>query len=169
MEIDEIKRAKTGDKYAFENIIMEHIDYLYRIAFSILRDENNVEDAIQNTVMKCYENLPKLRKNEFFKTWLTKILMNECNNVIRNNRRIVYLEDLERHEDSYEQNKEMKLDLKDIIKTMSNDLREIVNYYYLQDKKISEISKILKVPEGTVKSRLSRARKILTSMLREDI
>lgn len=168
-EIENIKQAKKGDKQAFEAIIMKHIDYLYRIAYTTLRNENNIEDAIQNTILKSFEKIHTLRKEEFFKTWITKILMNECRNLMRKEKKIIYLEEIERAEDEYVQEKEIKLDIKEVLKHLSNEYREVINYYYIQEKKISEISKILKVPEGTVKSRLSRARKIMAEMLKYDI
>lgn len=168
-EIEKIKQAKKGDKVAFETIIMNNIDYLYRIAYTTLRNENNIEDAIQNTILKSFEKIHTLRKEEFFKTWITKILMNECKNLMRKEKKIIYLEDVEREEDSYTQEKEAKMDIKEVLKHLSDDYREVVNYYYIQEKKISEISKILKVPEGTIKSRLSRARKMMADMLKYDI
>jgi len=169
LEIEEIKKAKKGDKVAFESIIMENIDYLYRIAYTTLRNENNVEDAIQNTILKSFEKIHTLRKEEYFKTWITKILMNECKNLIRKEKKIIYLEEIERTEDIYVQEKEVKLDIKEVLKHLSNEYREVINYYYIQEKKINEISKILKVPQGTVKSRLSRARKIMADMLKYNI
>lgn len=168
-EVENIKQAKKGDKSAFETIIMKNIDYLYRIAYTTLRNENNIEDAIQNTILKSFEKIHTLRKEEYFKTWITKILMNECKNIMRKEKKFVYLEEVERTEDEYIQEKESKMDIKEVLKHLSNDYREVINYYYIQEKKISEISKILKVPEGTIKSRLSRARKIMADMLKYDI
>lgn len=165
-EIETIKQAKKGDKKAFETIIMNNIDYLYRVAYMTLKNENNIDDAIQNTILKSFEKIHTLRKEEFFKTWITKILMNECKNLMRKEKKIVYLEDVERTEDEYVQEKDTKIDIKEALKNLNNDYREVVNYYYIQEKKISEISKILKVPEGTIKSRLSRARKIMADMLK---
>lgn len=168
-EIENIKQAKKGNKVAFETIIMNNIDYLYRIAYTTLRNENNIEDAIQNTILKSFEKIHTLRKEEFFKTWITKILINECKNLMRKEKKIVYLEDIEREEDLYTQEKEVKMDIKEVLKHLNDDYREVVNYYYIQEKKVSEISKILKVPEGTIKSRLSRARKMMADMLKYDI
>lgn len=168
-EIESIKKAKKGDKVAFETIITNHIDYLYRIAYTTLRNENNIEDAIQNTILKSFEKIHTLRKEEYFKSWITKILMNECRDLMRKEKKIIYLEDVERTEDEYIQEKETKLDIKEVLKHLSSEYREVINYYYIQEKKISEISKILKVPEGTIKSRLSRARKIMADMLKYDI
>ena len=79
MNTDEIKRAKKGDKNAFENLIMKDFDYLYKVAFTILGNEIYVEDALPSTVLKSFEKIHTLRKEEFFKTWVTRILINECN------------------------------------------------------------------------------------------
>lgn len=78
MQIEQIKKAKKGDKQAFEEIIMENIDYLYRVAYGILNNEEDISDAVSNTVLKSFEKLKKLKKEEFFKTWITRILINEC-------------------------------------------------------------------------------------------
>lgn len=169
LDIEKIKQAKKGDKVAFEAIIMDNIDYLYRVAYTALRNEDNVDDAIQNTILKSFEKIHTLRKEEFFKTWITKILINECKNLMRKEKKIVYLEDVERTEEEYIQEKEAKMDIKEVLKHLNDDYREVINYYYIQEKKVSEISKILKVPEGTIKSRLSRARKMIADMLKYNI
>ncbi len=66
---------------------------MYRIAKAMLRDETNIEDAIQTTILKAYENIKKLKKEEFFQTWLIRILMNECNNIIRTYKKIIVTEE----------------------------------------------------------------------------
>ena len=76
MELEKIKEAKSGNKEAFEEIIMENIDYFYRIAYTILKNEEDASDAISNTVLKAYTKIKQLQKDEFFKTWITKILKN---------------------------------------------------------------------------------------------
>lgn len=58
-------------------------------------------------------------------------------------KKIVYLEDVERKEDEYIQEKETKIDIKEVLKHLNDDYRELINYYYIQEKKVSEISKIL--------------------------
>ena len=59
---------------------------MYRIAKAMLRDETNIEDAIQTTILKAYENI-KIKERRVFQTWLIRILMNECNNIIRTYKR----------------------------------------------------------------------------------
>ena len=158
MEIEKIKEAKLGDKEAFEEIIMENIDYFYKIAYTILKNEEDASDAISNTVLKAYTKIKQLQKDEFFKTWITKILKNECYDIIRKNKKIVYIEEYKQENLKYSHEKEEQVDIKKAIQSLNENLSEIVILYYIQDKSIAEISKILKIPQGTVKSRLYKAR-----------
>ena len=69
MELEKIKEAKKGNKEAFEEIIMENIDYFYRIAYAILKNEDDASDAISNTVLKAFTKISQLKNEEFFKTY----------------------------------------------------------------------------------------------------
>lgn len=177
MPIEQIKKAKKGDKQAFEEIIMENIDYLYRVAYGILNNEEDISDAVSNTVLKAFGKLKTLKKEEFFKTWITKILINECHDQIRKNKKIVYIDDYKQEQQEkmlYNTNtpeKEIQIDIKQAIKQLEPDLKHIVILYYLQEKSIGEIAQEIHIPEGTVKSRLSRARKSMAEILKykEDI
>ena len=171
MEIEQIKRAKKGNKQAFEEIIMENIDYLYRVAYGILQNDDDISDAVSSTVLKAFEKIKTLKKEEFFKTWITRILINECNNLLRNKKKIAYIEDYQQEKEVQTQDKELQIDVKNAVNNLEPDLRKTVILYYFQEKDISSISRELKIPEGTVKSRLSRARKIMASTLnyKEDV
>ncbi len=68
--------AKKGDHEAFIALIHTEKAKMYRIAKAMLRDETNIEDAIQTTILKAYENIKKLKKEEFFQTWFIRILIN---------------------------------------------------------------------------------------------
>ena len=65
---------------------------MYRIAKAMLRDETNIEDAIQTTILKAYENI-KIKEGRVFQTWLIRILMNECNNIIRTYKKVIVTEE----------------------------------------------------------------------------
>ena len=171
MEIEKIKEAKLGDKEAFEEIIMENIDYFYKIAYTILKNEEDASDAISNTVLKAYTKIKQLQKDDFFKTWITKILKNECYDIIRKNKKIVYIEEYKQENLKYSHEKEEQVDIKKAIQSLNENLSEIVILYYIQDKSIAEISKILKIPQGTVKSRLYKARSEIAKQInyKEDI
>ena len=74
-----VERAKNKDKTAFSELIVKVKKELYLIAKTKLNNEEDIGDGIQETVLISYKNLKKLRKNEIFKTWIIRILINECN------------------------------------------------------------------------------------------
>ena len=145
-------------------IISENMNSLYRVAFSILKNEDEIYDAISNTTVIVFEKICDLKKVEFFKTWITRILINECYKIYNQNKKIVYLDTMSQegldYNDTYSD-----LDVKEIIKNLKNDLKEVVVLYYFEDLGVKEISEILEIPQGTVKSRLFRARIELEKVL----
>lgn len=75
---DLVKRAKKGDKEAFILLMDHHRQMLYNTALLVLHREDDALDAIQDTILACWENLPSLQKDRYFKTWLVRILLNKC-------------------------------------------------------------------------------------------
>ena len=73
---DLVKRAKKGDKEAFILLMDHHRQMLYNTALLVLHREDDALDAIQDTILACWENLPSLQKDRYFKTWLVRILLN---------------------------------------------------------------------------------------------
>ena len=169
MNIERVRKAKEGDVDEIGNIIMENMQSMYRVAFSILKNEEEIYDAISNTTVIVFEKIATLKKEEFFKTWITRILINECYKIYNQNKKIIYLENcspetLEGMKFT-EKDRLDEIDTRNLIKGLNKDLKETVTIYYLEDFSVKEIAKILEVPEGTVKSRLSRARKDLEKIL----
>lgn len=72
-----VKKAMKRNEKALEALLYEYQEYLYRMAYAYCRNEQNALDAVSECVMKVYINLPKLRRPEYFKTWMTRILINE--------------------------------------------------------------------------------------------
>ena len=145
-------------------IISENMNSLYRVAFSILKNEDEIYDAISNTTVIVFEKISNLKNEEFFKTWLTRILINECYKIYNQNKKIVYLDTTLQEKLDYNDTY-TDLDVKEIIKNLKNDIKEVVVLYYFEDFGVKEISEILEIPQGTVKSRLSRARSELEKVL----
>ncbi|MDO5779632.1 MAG: sigma-70 family RNA polymerase sigma factor [Clostridium sp.] len=161
-----IIKAKNGDNEAFLELINENKLNIYRVARGILSNEHDIEDAIQNTIIKAYEKINTLKKNEFFRTWLVRILINECNEIIRRNKRVVSINESnheERYNDCYE-----NIDLTKAINSLSEELRVTTVLFYFEDMSIKDIASILNIPNGTVRSRLSRARERLREIIGED-
>lgn len=160
MDKETIKKAKQGDADKIGQIILENMQTLYRVAFGILKNDDEIYDAISATTVKIFENIHTLKKEEYVKTWITRILINECYKICNKNKKIIYLENVQQknlvHNDTHEE-----LEFKNLIRNLNDELKEIVILYYFEDFSIKEISKIIKIPEGTVKTRLSRARKKL--------
>ncbi|MFU7517118.1 RNA polymerase sigma factor [Clostridium sp. HCS.1] len=157
-----ISKAKKGDGKAFTELIEENIKGVYRVAKGILNNEEDIEDAIQNTILKAYSNINTLKNEELFKTWLIKILINECNKIYNFNKKCISLDKVieEQYRDKYE-----NLDLKIAINSLPEELRLVIILFYFEDLKISEVSKIIGIAEGTVKSRLSRAKDKLSKII----
>ena len=163
-QVDVVKLAKQGDTNAIEKILLENMQSMYRVAYGILRTEEEISDAVSSTVVIVFEKIKTLKNEQFFKTWLIRILINECYKICKQNKKIIYLENCNQetliYNDTY-----TDFEVKNLIKKLDKDLKEIVVLYYFEEFSIKEISKLIKIPEGTVKSRLSRARKELEKYL----
>lgn len=164
MDLETVKRAKQGNVDEIGSIILENMSTLYRVAFSILKTEDEIYDAISSTTVIVFEKINTLKNEEFFKTWMTRILINECYKIYNQNKKIIYLENSNKQEEAYN-DKYVDFEMRNLVKNLDRDLREVVVLYYFEEFSVKEISKIVKIPEGTVKSRLSRARKELGKVL----
>ena len=78
-----IRKAKKGDKDAFCRLMDENVQSMYKIAAAYLKNDEDVADAIQDTILSCYENLKSLKQNRYFKTWMIRILINKCKDMIQ--------------------------------------------------------------------------------------
>lgn len=160
-----VSQAKRGNKEAFLSLIDENRLNLYRVARGILIDKQDIEDALQNTILKSFQKINTLKKEEYFKTWIIRILINECNEILRKAKRVTSLEKnnkIEIHNDNYE-----NIDLIKAINLLNEELRITTVLFYFEDMSSKEIAKILKIPEGTVRSRLNRARTKLKEIMLE--
>ncbi|MEA4894702.1 MAG: sigma-70 family RNA polymerase sigma factor [Oscillospiraceae bacterium] len=136
---------------------------LYHISKTILKNDCDCADAVQETIITAYSKLSSLRNDRFFKTWLCRILINECYKICRANKRVVALEDY--MEAEYPPEQQNDLGLFDAVMELKTELRLVVVLHYIEGFQTAEMAGMLKIPEGTVKSRLSRARTELKSVL----
>ena len=164
MDLETIRKAKQGYVNEIGQVIVENIQTMYRVAFSILKTEDEINEAISNTTVIVFEKIKTLKNEEFFKTWLTRILINECYKIYNQNKKIVYLENVNQEKLTYN-DQYVDHEIRNLVKNLDKDLKQIVILYYFEDFSVKEIAKIIQKPEGTVKSRLSRARKELEKKL----
>lgn len=151
------------DKTTFINNILESEQTLYRISKSILGNDQDCEDAVNNAILKAYEKLDSLKEQQYFKTWLIRIVINECNSLRRKQFNLLPFEEILKNkkvedDDDYS-------DLYIAIQGLSKKIKIPIVLYYIEGYSIDEIKEILDIPQGTVKSRLSRGRKLLKTKL----
>ena len=152
-----VKRAKKGDKEAFSQLIKDIRIDLYKISKGFFKNEEDIKDAVSETILTAYQKINTLENEKLFKTWIIRILINKCNDILRKNSKIIFLNN-EIDEITYDKDPNEYLDLYEAINTLNDDIKIIVILYYFNDLSISEISKITNIKEGTIKSRLSRGR-----------
>lgn len=159
-----IERIKNGNKDLFVEIIEENLSAMYRVAKGILKSSEDIEDSIQNTILIAFEKIHTLKKHEYFKTWLIRVLINECNKIFNTNKRTSSYDEVEEGivHDTYK-----NLDLSKAIERLPSEFKITTMLYYYEDMSVKEIGKALGIAEGTVKSRLSRAREQLHELMKE--
>lgn len=157
-----IKQAQKGDKEAFTQLIYEIRQDLYKIARCRLSCEDDIEDAVQETMIETFKNIKKLKKQEAYKKWIIKILVNKCNYIYKKNKnRNISFENLElekRYSFNENYNELEEIDFYLILKDLNYDERIALTLFYLEDYSIKEISKLLKTNENTIKTRLKRGK-----------
>lgn len=152
------------DKNEFTQRVLALENRLYRISCGMLFDPNDRMDAVQEAVLKAWANVHRLRNEQFFETWLTRILINECHNIQALHKRTVPME-CPPEKKQYSSNTE---GLREAVFSLDEDFRLPVILHYMEGYKTREIARILKIPEGTVKTRLARAKQKLKRLLEEE-
>ena len=165
--IELVKLAQKGDKPAFDEIIRLCVPDMFRIAMSILNNRDDADDAVCETVVKAYENLHNLNDCKFFKTWIIRTLINQANDTYKSRSKVIYLSDIAnepQYEDKYDLGSD---DITAAVANLSLEFRTVITLYYFQDMRIKEIASVLRIPQGTVKWRLSKAKAKLKEKLSE--
>ena len=152
-----VEKAKNCDSEAFTHLILNIERDLYCIAKSKIDNENDIEDIIQETMIIAFLNIKKLKNNSFFKTWIIKILINNCNKFYKR-RKHKSLEDEEIERIGSVEMDLSNIEFKDFISFLKEDERVILTFYYYLGYTTKEISKILNKREGTICSKISRAK-----------
>ena len=167
--MEDLELAKQGDYEALERIINQIKYKLYKTGMAILKNDVDVCDALQETLISIYKNIGKLEKQEYFSTWAIRILINKCNDIMRKNKKIKDINDKMKIDTiNYYDIYEKESILENVLNNIDENLRLITVLYYYDDLSVSKISDTLNIPEGTVKSRLSRARNKIYELIKKD-
>ena len=153
------------DKEAFGVAVMGMRDTLYRVAATLLKREADREDAVSEAIAKALVKLPGLRKPEAFQAWMIRILINECYNTIRRNRREISVEQVPDVYFAPEQSRDL---FKAFLRLEEKYCLPMV-LHYVEGYNVDEVARMLRRPEGTIKSQLMRGRKMLRDELDEEV
>ncbi|EOU1491611.1 sigma-70 family RNA polymerase sigma factor [Clostridium perfringens] len=167
-EIRLIKESMKGNKESFGILIKNNKEYLYKMAFLYVKDEQDALEVIHETVYRAFLNIEKLKKAKFFNTWITRILINVSIDFLKKKGKNEMLDEStpiikERCEISTEE----KLDLYNAIGLLNDNYKTVIIMMYFNDMKIKDISKVMEIPENTVKTYLRRAKQALGEVLKE--
>lgn len=159
----EVRKAQKGQATAFEKLIREHQLIMYRVAKTKLFKEEDCADAIQEAILKAFRSIESLREPKYFKTWLLRIVMNECYAILRKKQKII---DIDTYHEPYTEEQGFKeVEVKDMLEQLSPEYSEVLKLYYLDDLTMKDIAIILDISENTVKTRVRRARQQAHSII----
>ena len=148
----------------FSARFLEMQQTLYRISYSFLSQESDREAAVQECICKAWTKCQMLRDVSLFQTWVVRILINECRNIGRNKKRVTVTVEFPDRIAPADANEA----LHDAIFALDEALRTPLVLHYIEGYDVKEISAILRIPVGTVKSRLFRARSRIKELLLEE-
>ncbi|MFC4807873.1 sigma-70 family RNA polymerase sigma factor [Paenibacillus sp. GCM10023250] len=155
-EAKEVRRAQQGDAQSFARLIQAHKTVMYQVAKTILKRDADCADAIQEAIVKAFEKIGTLREAAYFKTWLLRILINECNRIHRQRKTVVALDRSAlpaARDHGYEQ-----VELDQLLGTLPDEESRLLELYYLDDISVKVLAELYRKPENTIKTWLRRAR-----------
>lgn len=179
-----IDRAKKGDVNAFEQLIEGCQKKVFNIAFRMLGNIDDASELSQEVFLKAYKSIKNFKGDSLFNTWIYKVTTNTCLDELRKrkNKKVVSLdEDIEFAGNEIKrqirdnspgpevavENNELKRVVGDSISMLSEEYKTVIVLRDIHGFSYEEISRIIKCPEGTVKSRISRARQALKKILQQ--
>lgn len=150
------KAQKEHDADAFIELMERNRQSMLKIAMAYLSNEQDVADAMQESILTCYEKLHTLKQPQYFKTWLIRIVINECKDILRQNRELALPEEFALQgtvNSSYGD-----IEFMELLNSLEEKYRIVLILYYVEGFRTKEIADLLDMNEHTVKSRLVRAR-----------
>jgi len=181
-----VERARRGEELAFRTIMERHNRRLYRIARTILKDESEAEDVVQESYLRAFTGLAEFRQEALLSTWLTRITVNQALGRKRKQRPTVGLETIEAQQDRAQiirfpnmhnptdpersaAHREIRQLLERSIDALPEPFRVVFVMRDVEELSIEETATLLGIRPETVKTRLHRARQALRTMLEREL
>ena len=170
-DVELVRRIRGGDESAFRLLVDRHAASLYGLACHALGSAADAEDVLQETFLGAFQRLSAFEGRSSVKTWLVRILLNHASK-LRRSKRVRKAASLQENSEDVSQSAgptfrspaaavESRIDVSAMLDTLSSEHREIVVLRELQQLSYDEIAEVLRIPRGTVESRLFRARQEL--------
>ena len=159
----ENKENKSEEEWLLQ-LVEQKSDIMYRLVYNILNHSADTEDVVSTAVLKAWENRKKLYQSDKAGSWLIRVAMNEASNIYRSRKKLSITDSIPEQEIDENQD-----NIWDAVRKLNPKESKVVILYYYEGYSIKEIASILKIPTGTVKSRLSSARNHLKKYWRDEI
>jgi len=159
------RRAAKGDGEAFAQLAEGVKSSLYAAAWAKMSNAADALEAVDETIYRAYRSIRRLREPRYFKTWITRILINTCNGMLTKRRRETPAKDLREEvcRDDLD-----GIALKDAVKMLPDELQDVIALRFFSDMTVRDSARVLGLPEGTVKTRQRRALALLRVELEEE-
>ena len=148
------------DNQEFSRRVAEARDKLFRISYTLLHNEQDCADALQEALLRAWQHLGRLREERYFDTWLVRILINECKRLRARRQPVISVPAAPFEPDDRA--------LHDALQALEEKYRLPVVLHYLEGYSLEEIAWLLRIPVGTVKSRMFTGRKRLRDILERE-
>lgn len=179
-----IAKCKKHDRDAFNILVQSYQSKIINLAYGMLSNQEDAYDAAQEVFIKVYRGMENFEQKSSFSTWIYRITVNVCNDILRKRTRTAPTVSIyQNSEDEDDRPIEIKDSaptpqehiemtetqqlVRDALDELSEEYKAVITLYDLEGLSYDEISAVLKCPVGTIKSRLNRARKILKKNLSE--
>ena len=151
-----VRRARAGDGRAFVELMEGQKSTMYKVARSYLHNDADAADAISEAVLACFEKLDTLRQPQYFRTWMVRILIRKCQDMLRERKRSVPLEEIA--EAGREDPGHARVEFLALLDSLDEKYRTVLLLYYGEGFSVGEIAQAMGLKADTVKTRLKRAR-----------
>lgn len=169
-----VKKAKKGSKEALLQLIMAEKDAYYKLALTYMGNTHDAMDAMEEMIVRLYEKIDQLKKEEAFYSWSKTILANSCKDLLRKRKKLVLIDDWHTVHESHTStsdpyiSSDQQMDIEALLLHLNDHQKEAIQLKYLHDLDYKTIADMTTVSIGTVKSRIFQGLKKLRDHYRGD-
>lgn len=168
-KLKRVARAKKGDAEAFQALIHEEKEKLYKMAFVYMKNEDDALEVFQETLYKAFASIASLKKNAYFSTWIMRILINTAFASLNRKQKVIPMshELFENMGDPTGHLKqEDQLDLLQALDEIEDKYKTVLLLRFYEDYTVQQIATFLNCPEGTVKTNIRRGLALLKKKMK---